>query len=234
MKLKSPFWSLIVILLGLSLLYVAIFMCFRYQMLGVLPGQDLNNSDWLSFLGSFLSFSGSLVMAIIVDRQQSIITQLTIDEYGPTFCSCISSKEYTPKCITNAGEQEYFLSRTHLEDNSKSIIAHFDSSLTPKNPTMLVFCVDMNCMSKMLVKSIHINRISIVSADNTKQEFQSQGCICLPQKGEFNYCICIQNFPGDNFSGIIEISFYCNNDAKTTAYVNHYITIDNGNLFLSP
>lgn len=58
----------------------------------------LRSADWLSFLGSYLSFSGALVMAFIVYRQSKIIDELTISEYKPTMSisiiSCNKSTEY--------------------------------------------------------------------------------------------------------------------------------------------
>lgn len=59
---------------------------------------NLNASDWLGFLGSYLGFSGSLIMAYLVYRQSKIIDELTISEYKPSMsimkCMCVKSTDY--------------------------------------------------------------------------------------------------------------------------------------------
>ncbi len=44
----------------------------------------LTASDWLGFLGGYLGFSGSLVMAFLVYRQSETINNLTLSEYAPS------------------------------------------------------------------------------------------------------------------------------------------------------
>ncbi|GBU04694.1 hypothetical protein EDD74_11744 [Faecalimonas umbilicata] len=59
---------------------------------------NLNASDWLGFLGSYLGFSGSLIMAYLVYRQSKVIDELTILEYKPSIsimkCICVKSTDY--------------------------------------------------------------------------------------------------------------------------------------------
>lgn len=62
---------------------------------------NLNASDWLGFLGSYLGFSGALIMAYLVYRQSKIIDGFTILEYKPSLsimkCICVKSTDYVDK-----------------------------------------------------------------------------------------------------------------------------------------
>ena len=80
---SAPVLNTYIVLSGLILLFfdtVYYFSC-------VFPVTDISKltpSDWLAFWGSYLGFSGSLLMAYIVYKQDSIINQLILKEYKTT------------------------------------------------------------------------------------------------------------------------------------------------------
>lgn len=83
--------------------FVGIHFIFCYQINPVSVSQDngtdmnLNSSDWLEFLGSYLGFAGSLIMAYLVYYQSKTIDEFTIAEYKPSLsivnCTSIKSSE---------------------------------------------------------------------------------------------------------------------------------------------
>ena len=76
--------------------YVAIYCAFYYHIgFPASQGQDssalvLTASDWLAFLGSYLTFAGALIMAYLVYRQNEKITELTIADHEPKIALRIS------------------------------------------------------------------------------------------------------------------------------------------------
>ncbi|MDO4617466.1 MAG: hypothetical protein Q4B03_08420, partial [Lachnospiraceae bacterium] len=95
----------ILCILTLADLFIAIHFLFCYQI--GLPASvaqnnsldlSLGSSDWLGFLGSYLGFSGSLVMAYLVYRQSKLINDLTISDYSLSIsigsCYCVKDTEF--------------------------------------------------------------------------------------------------------------------------------------------
>lgn len=64
----------------------AVYGAFYFQA-GFPAGESLNSSDWLSFLGGYLGFAGSLIMAWLVYLQDTRLKELTLEEYAAAF-SC--------------------------------------------------------------------------------------------------------------------------------------------------
>ena len=64
-------WALII----LVLLYIAVYLCFRWNGF-ISVGIDLEKKDWLSFLGSYLSFGGTVVVSAIAILQSHYYTTI--------------------------------------------------------------------------------------------------------------------------------------------------------------
>lgn len=60
------------VLLVLVLIFFGTYFCFAHN-IGLSPGSDLNNADWLSFWGGFLSFGGSLYLGFVAIKQNENI-----------------------------------------------------------------------------------------------------------------------------------------------------------------
>ncbi len=78
----------LVLALGFELIY-----CAFYDQIGFPPGNNLTNSDWLSFLSGYLGFAGSLIMAWLVYKQDKKINELTMQEYQVVFSSVVKGLE---------------------------------------------------------------------------------------------------------------------------------------------
>ena len=72
LKLFLKKYGLISILL--VIIFLGTYFSFAYN-IGFTPGANLNNQDWLSFWGSFLSFSGSLYLGYVAIKQNENIIQ---------------------------------------------------------------------------------------------------------------------------------------------------------------
>lgn len=80
-KSKKPtFWSrykthIIVIVAAAAIVYFLIYLVFRGN--GIFPvGADLEKSDWLSFLGAYLSFIGTVIVSMIAIFQSRYYSEL--------------------------------------------------------------------------------------------------------------------------------------------------------------
>ena len=90
----STFLTIIKLLLLLTAGYALVYLFFFYK-IGLPPVDGLDDSDWLSFLSGYLTFSGSLIMAWLVftqsrdinnqntllNNQSRILNELTLQEY---------------------------------------------------------------------------------------------------------------------------------------------------------
>ena len=77
---KPTFWSrykkpIIVIVVAFAIAYILIYLVFKGN--GILTaGTDLEKSDWLSFLGAYLSFIGTVIVSMIAIYQSRYYSEL--------------------------------------------------------------------------------------------------------------------------------------------------------------
>ena len=173
--LKGSAFSLLILLIFMLItLFVGIHLLFYYQV-GFPASKNqaekdllLSSSDWLSFLGNYLGFSGSLVMAFIVYRQSKIIDELTISEYKPSISisikSCNKSTEYKKdvfkdenilQVLPNASEP-FYTYHCDLEDDGKK--------LNIENYSILLF-VEIYNLSKSRINQFSFKYIDFKSND---------------------------------------------------------------------
>lgn len=62
------FWKIVICICVLIIAYVLIYICFFGNGL-FSPGSELEKKDWLSFLGAYLSFAGTLLISLIAILQ---------------------------------------------------------------------------------------------------------------------------------------------------------------------
>ena len=82
-KKSSIFLKYFVIILGvivvLSVIYFLIYLCFKGD--GFLSsGKNLTKSDWLSFLGGYLSFAGTIIVSLVALLEGFFYRQRSINE----------------------------------------------------------------------------------------------------------------------------------------------------------
>lgn len=180
LSLKSKYGK-IVWYIGLPVLLFELIYIFFYFQLGLPASHDqteqalfLSAADWLSFLGSFLGFAGSLIMAYIVYKQNEKINYLTQSEYDTsasltlihTSCSkgyrefhidnldqYIPEKPnefyYSIRCQTDndtACEECSILVFVEIENNSKSIMRNISFESIVFSP------VDPKCKTEIVYK----------------------------------------------------------------------------------
>ena len=77
---KTTFWSkykthIIVLVAASVIVYILIYLVFRGN--GIFPvGANLEKSDWLSFLGAYLSFIGTVIVSMIAIFQSRYYSEL--------------------------------------------------------------------------------------------------------------------------------------------------------------
>ena len=69
LKCVQKYWKVLIVLI---LIFLGTYFCFACN-IGLPPGSDLENSDWLSFWGGFLSFGGSLYLGFVAIKQNENI-----------------------------------------------------------------------------------------------------------------------------------------------------------------
>lgn len=140
----------------------------------------LRSADWLSFLGNYLSFSGSLVMAYIVYRQSKAIDELTISEYKPsiniTIRACIKSAEYKKGLF-----KENNILQVLPNDSEPFYTYHCDLLENDKQPlenySILLF-VEIHNYSKSTINQLsfkHIVFTSLDLSDKCQYEYKNRG-----------------------------------------------------------
>ena len=78
-KVSKYITVVLCLIAALIIAYVIIYLCFKGN--GILTaGINLEKHDWLSFLGTYLSFAGSLIVSIIAIFQSSHYTQANKEE----------------------------------------------------------------------------------------------------------------------------------------------------------
>ena len=77
---KVTFWlaykkPIIITVAASVVIYIIVYLAFRWN--GILPaGTDLEKSDWLSFLGAYLSFVGTVIVSMIAIFQSRYYSEL--------------------------------------------------------------------------------------------------------------------------------------------------------------
>ena len=74
-EIEFPWKILLLLVLGYLMIYLLFF-----TQIGLPSGDGLSNKDWLSFLGGYMSFAGSLIMSIMVYRQEKRLAKLTVKQ----------------------------------------------------------------------------------------------------------------------------------------------------------
>lgn len=103
----------------------AVYGAFYFQA-GFPAGESLNNSDWLSFLGGYLGFAGSLIMAWLVYLQDTRLKELTLEEYAAAFSIRIKALEMAAD--TEEDRKQIF---SYLKQGQEKYVSYFKHDAFP-------------------------------------------------------------------------------------------------------
>lgn len=174
-----------VVILALVVVYIVIHILFCYQLgfpasVTQNSGADLtlSSADWLGFLGGYLGFAGSLVMAYLVYRQSAYINKFTISEYEPSagliIKNCVKSTEHDRyiennivQSIPGAPEEHYYTVYYIPKENLGGI----------EDGKHLVFVEIVN-NSKLPISKISFSEIKIEELSVGGREYEYKNSIC--------------------------------------------------------
>lgn len=166
-KTKIIFFVLVALIVA-AVVYFAIY-CFFFFHIGFpsSQGQDssalvLTDSDWLSFLGSYLTFAGALIMAYLVYRQNKKITELTIADHEPKIALRITN------IFTEKAEET--LIYTPPKDSQPYLALLFDAEgkegyEEDEDKAMFIFA-DIRNVGKTPIKSISFETAELVPVED--------------------------------------------------------------------
>lgn len=162
---RFPWLVLISIVVGYLLIY-AVF----YFQIGLPSGSGLENKDWLAFLGGYLSFSGSLIISVMIYRQEKRLAKLTMKQ-SDFFLECaveaieLADKDFIPKnqgfyiptLFENSEEysDRYFFSDYFEKERSSSC------STETKEEKTLILSTALFCSHDAPVLGVCVKRISL-------------------------------------------------------------------------
>lgn len=163
-KDKFPLGVLLLIALGYGVIYVLFF----FQ-IGLPAGNELGNKEWLSFLSGYLGFAGTLIMSVMVYRQERQLAQLTLKQNNFRVECTIEMVEcgnknfetryhnfYIPKFFEeNDSKRFYFINR--LEKNYPKDEGNKDCKTVILSTAL--YCSNAATVLNVYVKSISLFRI---------------------------------------------------------------------------
>ena len=184
---RFPWSVLISIVVGYLLIY-AIF----YLQIGLPSGNGLENKDWLAFLGGYLSFAGSLIISVMVYRQEKRLAKLTMKQ-SDFFLECaveaieLADKDFTPKnkgfyipkLFENSEEysDRYFFSDYFEKEHSSSCSKEYNTEKT------LILSTALSCSHDAPVLGVCVKRISLLrSIVHRKKEMVVEYTLCSKPK----------------------------------------------------
>ncbi len=223
-------WKVILLCLTWVFLFVAILMlvyCAFYYHWGFPPGSDLQNSDWLAFLSGYLGFSGALIMAWLVYKQDKTINQLTAQEYRVTFKPVADYIELAQHSEIN--EEEIFVAL----GNAKKLYVKQDVMLDSKkctwsnddshNPIPFIYLSIIN-VGRLKVDKLHFDSLEIVppqiqeTGAKTPSLYYSfceesggnilNGSHRILPNSSFRICLIPDHFPIQLSLSILKLSFH--------------------------
>lgn len=152
--------------LGLLIIYIL----FSLQLV-LPPGKSLELRDWLSFLGGYLSFSGSLAVSVLVYLQERHLAKLTIKQ-NQVHIECIvdtiellakKSKDYNPiaRVPTIFKEDDDYFDRFYFCNYYNG-----PNTFEDQNSRLLILSTRLLCSHNADVTDIKIPKITISRMQN--------------------------------------------------------------------
>ena len=154
--------------------YGTVYFLFVAQ-IGLPAGKDLSNREWLSFLGGYLGFVGSLVMSAMVYRQEKQLAQLTLRQNDFYLECAVETVEYAVQEITKSNQYFHIPKKFKNSRNYSGRYFYSDGFRRIGNSTQeekcesertLILSTALYCSQNVSVSKIRINKISFVSIPN--------------------------------------------------------------------
>lgn len=183
----------------------------------------LGSSDWLSFLGGYLGFAGSLVMACLVYHQSNVINKLTVSEYAPSASLIIQH------CVKSIDHENYIenniVQSIPGNDSDKYYTLHYSYTGNADDQwdscKSLVFAEIVN-NSKSTIKNLSFSAITLEEISPSCQCYEYENDVIynanwdpadkttdiLPG-GKVKRCFVIDKIPHVIGMGWMSISFSC-------------------------
>lgn len=211
-----------VTLLILVLSYVMIWKIFACEV-GFSPGPSLERRDWLSFLGSYLSFAGSLLMSFIIYKQERKLANLTFEQQKTNLELCIDDLyfDYHPKMehqhvtrLPNADAIGVYKSRYYFCTYSE---LNGEENNGPAN--YLIIYLEVFSVTDVAISSIRIDNVKLCREDVLKSEPEcnfnfplisdSHSYSISRQRDTLYFALYLSSFPTNLKSGeyTIDITF---------------------------
>lgn len=227
----------------------AVYGAFYFQA-GFPAGESLNSSDWLSFLGGYLGFAGSLIMAWLVYLQDTRLKELTMEEYKPTFYSCIRGVMTVTDTVE--GREKVF---TTVEDGEKTKKIYFTNDAFPVNTSkkmflcteehMPVICFTIENAGKLLAEKLRFDELKISpygskNAGKTYRFEEKTGGNLLSGRHEIlpgkalNFCVAMHLLPDRLEFSSAQLSFsFEMKEERTNETIQFYIEKHEEKIFVS-
>ena len=201
---------------GLIFLSEIIYGAFFYQ-IGPPPGENLNQADWLSFLGNYLGFSGSLIMAFLVYKQDRKINQLLLLDYQPAFRGeVLSYNQETEESYTTIAKEVYLQLNNLLYVKHDMKLSSKNKSSSVDNDVVFLVYITIENLSKLTANDVHINSIKIFDGKQNNEgsiysykcEYaQINGTYRIFSKQKLRLCVAMHSFPQELDLSFFQLSF---------------------------
>ena len=248
MKRTEAAWFAIALLVLISS-FVGVYAAF-YGQAGLPAGEGLSSADWLSFLGGYLGFAGSLIMAWLVYRQDTKLKELTMEEYKPAFYSCIRGVMTVTDTVE--GREKVF---TTVEDGEKTKKIYFTNDAFPVNMSkkmflcteehMPVICFTIENAGKLSAEKLRFDelKISPYGSKNAGRAYRFEektGGNLLSGRHELlpgkalNFCVAMHLLPDRLEFSLAQLSFsFEMKEERTNETIQFYIEKHEEKIFVS-
>lgn len=168
----------------------------------------LTASNWLSFIGSYLGFAGSLIMSFLIYHQSRIINDYTISEYAPSIGisvhDCLTQAEvcnYNQTSILQVDRE----GREHYAFFCDLVSGAFNNRKEAFESIQVLVYTEIQNHSKSTITRIKFIEIELNEINNPSSCFTynnrggimdpvSEG-LCLYPKESVNLCFVLNQIP---------------------------------------
>lgn len=222
MKKERLFWG--GLFLATIAVYIIIYICFKGSR-GFLPGIGLGKSDWLSFLGDYLGFASSTLLAIAVFKQDRKINGLLSSEYEPLVIFSVLEYERLWNTSGEKGNSRFIVIQKNLHkllfeqfvfDPESSIVV----SENIESPFRFYFSIENK--GKLPIHALTINKIDL--DDDLcvyKKDIDTKNLVInsIQPNSVKNVCIKLNKFP------------HANDETVHTLQVHYSVSISEGIIY---
>jgi len=166
-KIIVAILALLLFLISFVIIYEIIYFAFYYQ-IGLPAGSELTSADWLAFLGSYLGFSSSLIMAILVYKQDKRVNELVLQEYQTSFDFQITRVGILSK-YDEIKHKEYTIEDSYKKSKiyKKHDLIKENRSINYQAARILYICIELSNLGKLSATDLFLESIVFTSQKTT-------------------------------------------------------------------